>query len=520
MISSPYVTPLSSLSPAGLTPHNVTPVSSDVTPPVEDNTSKELPGNISVLGPDHPHCVFEVSQMDTLLSVIQDHSIVCDHALVCKQMKHNGHVVEFIFTCGAEHNVTWQTSSKLGNNYLVNYKFLMAYLCSGILPVQYQRFADFGQIGVLTDHFLKTRLVMMAAIITLLAKESMTKARGKEIMLSQNAGLPPNTLNIMTDHRHHNRKNSNQSQHVTLGEKTHQVIDHQIINKEMDKCSQRHEAMGAKLMYDTFDNLGIHVNKHIHDRNLSVNKIIRERGASTINTNERWHATKAIASGIRKVSLGSKKSFEAGQWHPELRDKGALTKNHVYWCIENCQADGTKLRKLIDVAILHFQNMHTECDNSAKCKLPGYLPSFTVIKSDTAKKLLTKFLHSLVVYQKAEDFAASGDTYYVESFNNTCLIYLDKRVHYGDTMFELRAALAVLDWNEHVDRPYTSIHRSISANRPRQHRGSKVYKKKTYSFVNDIWDLVVQVVSDGNDNDSFLPEDNVEQTDDEDDSCD
>ena len=526
-------------SPAGVTPSYVRPVpatssspvilpfSSLVSPTVsadDQATLKESPVNTSVLGPDHPYCVLEVSQMDTLLSVIQDHSLICDHSLVCRQMKHNGHVVEFMFTCSAGHRSVWETSSRLGKNYTVNHRILMSYLCSGILPVQYKRFADFSQFGVLTEHFIRTRLVMMSAIITLLAKESMVKARNKELQLSKDAGLPEQTINIMTDHRHHNRKNSEHSQHVTLGEKTHQVIDHQHITKAMDKCPQRHETVGVKRMYDEFDTVGIHINKHVHDRNLSVNKVIREResafGRKTINTNERWHGTKAIAGGIRKVSVGTKKNFEAGQWHPDLKDKGAIIKTHVYWCIENCQNDPLKLRKLIDVAILHFQNIHTECEPSAKCKQNNYLPSFTVIKSDTAVKLLTKFLHSLVVYQKAEDFAATGDTYYVESFNNTCLIYLDKRVHFGHQMFELRAALSVLDWNEHVDRPYTSIHHSIRANRPRQHRGQKVYKKKTNNFVDNIWDLVVQCLSEGDDNDTFVPDDNVEVTDDEDDVCD
>jgi hypothetical protein len=48
------------------------------------------------------------------------------------------------------------------------------------------------------------------------------------------------------------------------------------------------------------------------------------------------------------------------------------------------------------------------------------------------------------------------DTYYVESFNNVLLQYHDKRIHFSQEVCQLRTNLAVLDWNEHVNRPTTS----------------------------------------------------------------
>ena len=38
------------------------------------------------------------------------------------------------------------------------------------------------------------------------------------------------------------------------------------------------------------------------------------------------------------------------------------------------------------------------------------------------------------------------DTYWVESFNNTILIYCPKRIHFADRTFNMRMALAVMDW--------------------------------------------------------------------------
>ena len=120
------------------------------------------------------------------------------------------------------------------------------------------------------------------------------------------------------------------------------------------------------------------------------------------------------------------------------------------------------------------------------------------LSDDAAVTMLQNFLRSLVVYKHAEDYVQGHDSFYVESFNNVCLIYLDKRVHYGNRTYELRSNLAVLDWNEHVDRPYTSISTSARSKNPRRQVGKKVYRRKTYTFVENIWNLYLAVWSASN----------------------
>jgi hypothetical protein len=108
--------------------------------------------------------------------------------------------------------------------------------------------------------------------------------------------------------------------------------------------------------------------------------------------------------------------------------------------------------------------------------------------------MLTKFVHSMVRYENAEDYILAYSTYYVESFNNTCLIYQDKRIHYGNTMYILRIQLAILDWNEHVDRPFTSRSQSMQPDHPRNQLGKKAYTRKNYRFVRTVWDMLVAVI--------------------------
>ena len=38
------------------------------------------------------------------------------------------------------------------------------------------------------------------------------------------------------------------------------------------------------------------------------------------------------------------------------------------------------------------------------------------------------------------------ETYWIESFHTAMLIYVSKRIHYGDDTYNMRVELAVLDW--------------------------------------------------------------------------
>ena len=62
-------------------------------------------------------------------------------------------------------------------------------------------------------------------------------------------------------------------------------------------------------------------------------------------------------------------------------------------------------------------------------------------------------------------------------------------MHNKDTFFiESLNSLVILDWNEHVDRPITSTSAGrLSVYHNRRVKAAKVYKRKTFKFVNYIW---------------------------------
>ena len=90
-------------------------------------------------------------------------------------------------------------------------------------------------------------------------------------------------INILTDARHSWRKNAKFSDVVCLGSRTHKVLKLETISKEDDFCSQRHELIGVKRIYQYFDSQSIAVKTHAHDNNSSVSKFIRTERQPTEN---------------------------------------------------------------------------------------------------------------------------------------------------------------------------------------------------------------------------------------------
>ena len=80
----------------------------------------------------------------------------------------------------------------------------------------------------------------------------------------------------MTDARHGWRKNAKDTSVVAIGEKTHKVLSCEHVTKTDDTVTQRHERFGTEKIYQHLKNRSVAVGVHAHDRNLSINKFIRE----------------------------------------------------------------------------------------------------------------------------------------------------------------------------------------------------------------------------------------------------
>jgi hypothetical protein len=195
---------------------------------------------------------------------------------------------------------------------------------------------------------------------------------------------------------------------------------------------------------------------HCHDRNISINKFIRE-STDSVNQNDTWHCVKAMKTSLTKISSGTLRD-KGKTWSFQLTDKVEPVATHVHWCIRNCDNKKDKLRSSLLNIVDHYKNIHTSCHENSRCrKDKNYEPSQIVITKPLAEKLLVNAILSSNIYKHPEDYIYGRDTFNVESFNNVINVYQNKRIAFGDEKCNTRNNLAVCHWNENVDREHTSV---------------------------------------------------------------
>lgn len=282
-------------------------------------------------------------------------------------------------------------------------------------------------------------------------------------------------------------KNAKDSSIVAIGDNTHKVLQCCHITKADDIVSQRHELRGTENIYDEFERQDVSVKIHTHDRNLSINKLVK-RNAFTVNQNDSWHGVKSVKKAMQAVASGPKYK-ENKTWSEQLYDKVEPVATHFHWAIRNCQQDPQVLKKLLLNVTQHYKNEHSNCHQTSRCKLDkNYEPSRIVITNPKAEKMLQNVIEQSVIYKSPEDYVLAKDTSYVESFNNVMNIFQDKRICFSDLQYNLRSQLAVLHWNENVDRGHTSMWNPKDPKAPRWKKGKKNYKPVKYNYHKSIWD--------------------------------
>ena len=190
---------------------------------------------------------------------------------------------------------------------------------------------------------------------------------------------------------------------------------------------------------------------------------------------------------MSKVSYGRK--YKHGTvWHRELMDKVDPVATHFQYAMRTCEKDPTKITEKLENIVSHYENMHDKCPKESRCRTDqNYQPSRELLTQDIAKELLLKSIKETVVYKNPANFCHAKDTFYVESFNNSLLVFMDKRVAFGDVEYMSRSQLGTLHWNENVDRASTSVYLRHGR---RQKKRNLV--RPTYQYHSKVWQCFVQ----------------------------
>nr|XP_058943697.1 uncharacterized protein LOC131771852 [Pocillopora verrucosa] len=79
------------------------------------------------------------------------------------------------------------------------------------------------------------------------------------------------------------------------------------------------------------------------------------------------------------------------------------------------------------------------------------------------------------------------ETYWIESLYSVMLIYAAKRIHHGDDTYNMCMELAILDWNENVNREASSLQMYQHTRHPNRLAETRVLTSKTFNFRETIW---------------------------------
>ena len=185
-----------------------------------------------------------------LMDVAAMHVKNCQGKLCVKRITKKGHCVSLKLTCTrparASHTYLWSSSPYLPNGkYLINERINHAFPCSGMLPSQYARFCSEAKFGILSvdarDAFFKKHKEFV--------KQEYVDSTKNALMEEIGSYEDLDGIDIITHARHGWRKNSKDTSVVTIGEKTHKVLDCVQVTKADDPVAQRHELIGTKRIY-------------------------------------------------------------------------------------------------------------------------------------------------------------------------------------------------------------------------------------------------------------------------------
>ena len=446
------------------------------------------------------------TSLQILVDVVQTHAHSCSANLTLSAVLRRGHVAMCTASCNSQkgHSYRWSSSPYLPNtSFLANERVQHAVIFSGMLPSNYRRFCDGAGIGQVSSAAEDEFFAMYKENIADEYQDSIDRALQMEVASydfsaskdGDGTATDENTeewhgINIITDARHGWRKNAKDTSVVTIGEKSSMVLLHTHVTKADDHVTQRHELLGTKQVYEYFESRDTPVAVHCHDRNMAVNKYVRDRAkAYTTNQNDCWHGVKALKKSVTGISAGPK--YKLGiTWHPQLEDKVEPIATHAYWLLKNCDGNVAKLEVGLLNIVEHYKNDHRNCPPQSRCRRdPNYEPSRIMITNAKAEELLTAVIRHSVLYKSARDFVLGKESYLVESFNNLMNVFQDKRISYGNPQYLARSQIAVCHWNENQGRPCTSRwHPKSNPRAPRCKNGKKNYVACTYKYRDSVWD--------------------------------
>lgn len=434
------------------------------------SNSESLNGVSSSLFPSVPDLpeliIVEKSQLVSLLKQVR----ICEnssHVPIITEGSSQAHVCSWNFTCSdCVQTSEWVSSSKTDtNDHSVNIMILSSWLNCGRTYEQYRDFfCGIHSPKTSKKNFFQFQKGDWAQTVmgySKMQKERILEQRKIELGIAPNDKVP---LSVLLDSCYDSCRNAEHST-VTIMD----ALDHRILWSE---SGHRKEAYNKKGKWsDHASNLEAILAERsltaLQDK-LSVVKLVNDgapiystllRRAKTsgivspscVNAIDPWHFTKSLMKKLSKALSSDSDRLSIIEQQLRL---------WIHYVITHCEGNSELFLKLLKNAPVHWRNNqsgdHSSCCSQSPCqslKEPLFKSNdlkLLIITPDEAQELMD-FLNLEVTPKIASEVCYGLFTSYLESFHRTLLIYAPK-THNFSFSYELRIALATLDWNEHYSR--------------------------------------------------------------------
>nr|XP_058955494.1 uncharacterized protein LOC131782778 isoform X3 [Pocillopora verrucosa]XP_058972476.1 uncharacterized protein LOC131798834 isoform X1 [Pocillopora verrucosa]XP_058973360.1 uncharacterized protein LOC131799682 isoform X1 [Pocillopora verrucosa] len=242
--------------------------------------------------------------------------------------------------------------------------------------------------------------------------------------------------------------------------------------------------MTKELLTYLSETQGFHVAEVAYDFVLQLKTWILSKGM--LNSFDSWHGAKSVTKAMKEVASGAQRD-EGSKWFFELLDKVKSTRTLVYFCMKNSPPNEEEFQGTLLNVVDHYQGNHVRCHAESRCKQNGYVMSKKLLTKPEVVAACREAIMGTSIYRHASDYMRCRETYWIESLHSVMLIYAAKRIHYGDDTYNMCMELAILDWNENVNREASSLQMYQHTRHPNRLAETRVLTSKTFNFRETIW---------------------------------
>ncbi|XP_071482700.1 uncharacterized protein [Diadema antillarum] len=285
--------------------------------------------------------------------------------------------------------------------------------------------------------------------------------------------------------------------YTTLDHSTKSILDVQFVDKrETGDKSPNMETLALVRAIEMVSSKGVKIAEVITDAHPVITALLKREYPEILHSWDVWHGAKNLGKKVAKAST-TVRNQALKYWVKHIT-------NHFWFCAETCGGDIDLFFNKWRGIVHHVCNTHEwlltggyggqpRCEHGdlperQEWLSPGTPPHDALVRIVLDKK----FINTLV---KFVNFRHTGE---LESLHNHILMYCAKRYSFGYAAYRARNLLAMIDYQEHKDRPMALDKEGAPKVRAKwsKHAGDwvlfKVRAPKNYNYLPGLMTRILQ----------------------------